>query len=75
MGRGEHPWKNHHKKVKSKNSKVKNCNQPDFSGSFTFYFFLLTLKNCILGVVTGILLDFYLTVRNRKIKKLKHTGN
>jgi hypothetical protein len=32
------------------------------------------VKNCILGVVTGILLNFYLTVRNRKIKKIKAYG-
>ncbi len=32
------------------------------------------VKNCILGVVTGILLDFLFYCKNRKIKKIKAYG-
>jgi hypothetical protein len=39
MGRGEHPWKNHHKKLKGKSQKEKSWNCEQFL-LFTFYFLL-----------------------------------
>jgi hypothetical protein len=71
MGRGEHPWKNHHKKLNAEGLRLKAQGWKALSVRR----YVLSVKNCILGVVTGILLNFYFAVRNRKIKKLKHTGN
>jgi hypothetical protein len=69
MGRGEHPWKNHHKKINAESVKLKARLALGVQ-RLTF-----SVKNCILGVVIGILLDFLSDCKNRKIKKLKHTGN
>jgi hypothetical protein len=58
MGRGEHPWKNHHKKLNAEAIKKSTAEAQD---------------NYILGVVIGILLFFYL-LSKQKIKKIKAYG-
>jgi hypothetical protein len=72
MGRGEHPWKNHHKKLNAESLRLKAQGQKAISVRR----YALSAKNCILGVVIGIsLLIFHFAVETENKKKLKHTGN